>query len=167
MSETPNTPPSPEPTPNPAPIPEPVPSPVVNSTVSAATSTPVSAAVPVAGEADPADVEKNKVFALLSYIGILWLVPLLAAKDSPFAKYHANQGILLSIVAIGGGIALGIVFFIIAHIPILNICGGCVGCVVQLGFFVAVLAFAIIGILNAVNGKMKPLPLFPAVTLVK
>ena len=38
---------------------------------------------PEAGSPDPADVEKNKVLAMLSYLGILWLVPLLAAKDSP------------------------------------------------------------------------------------
>ncbi len=116
---------------------------------------------------DAADVEKNKVFALLSYIFILWLVPLLAAKDSPFAKYHANQGIMLTIVGFVGGVGLWIVFFIVAHIPILGFCGGCAGCVVQVLFSLAILALAIVGILNAVNGKMKPLPLFPAITLIK
>src|SRR5471030_1450735 len=39
------------------------------------------------------DVEKNKVFGILAYLGPLCLVPILVAKDSPFAKYHANQGL--------------------------------------------------------------------------
>src|ERR1700754_1359030 len=90
MSETP--PPSPQPTPESSP-----------STPPATPSTPPAPHPPytqtAAGEQipDPADVEKNKVFALLSYLGILWLVPLLAAKESPFCKFHCNQGIVLSI----------------------------------------------------------------------
>ena len=31
---------------------------------------------------DPKDIEDNKVLALFSYIGLLFLIPLLAAKDS-------------------------------------------------------------------------------------
>ena len=37
---------------------------------------------------DPADVDTNKIFAVLAYLGILVLVPLLAAKESRFARYH-------------------------------------------------------------------------------
>ena len=36
------------------------------------------------------DIEKNKIMAVLAYI--IFLIPLLAAKDSPFAKFHTNQG---------------------------------------------------------------------------
>ena len=46
---------------------------------------------PEALEVDAEDAEKNKVMGILAYLGILVLVPILAAKDSPFAKYHANQ----------------------------------------------------------------------------
>lgn len=42
-----------------------------------------------------ADVQNNKVMAVLSYIGILVLIPILAAKESPFARFHANQGLIL------------------------------------------------------------------------
>ena len=38
---------------------------------------------------DSRDVEDNKVMAILAYIWILFLVPLLAAKNSRFARYHA------------------------------------------------------------------------------
>ena len=37
---------------------------------------------------DPSDVEKNKVMGVLAYLGILVLIPILAAKESPFARFH-------------------------------------------------------------------------------
>jgi hypothetical protein len=123
-----------------------------------------SAPLPVA---DPADVEKNKVMAILAYIGILVLVPILAAKDSPFAKYHANQGLILCIATIGLGLVLGILSVIIMFIPFVNVIGGCFSCILFPALTVGWLVLAIIGILNAVNGQMKPLPLFPAISLIK
>ncbi|MDD5438109.1 MAG: DUF4870 domain-containing protein [Patescibacteria group bacterium] len=47
---------------------------------------------------DQHDVDENKVLAALSYIWILFLVPLLAKKDSKFCKEHAKQGLIMFIV---------------------------------------------------------------------
>ncbi|EKD47008.1 MAG: hypothetical protein ACD_66C00259G0004, partial [uncultured bacterium] len=44
---------------------------------------------------DKKDIEDNKVLAALSYIFILCFVPLLLARDSKFAQYHAKQGLVL------------------------------------------------------------------------
>ena len=35
---------------------------------------------------DPNDVQSNKVMAILAYFGILFLIPLLAAKESAYAR---------------------------------------------------------------------------------
>jgi uncharacterized membrane protein len=43
------------------------------------------------------DIEKNKLVAALSYLSILFLIPLLLRKDSPFAQFHAKQGAVLFI----------------------------------------------------------------------
>ena len=43
------------------------------------------------------DIEKNKVMAVLAYFGILVLIPIFAAKDSKFARFHANQGLVLAL----------------------------------------------------------------------
>ena len=67
-------------------------------------------------EFDQQDIESNKIMAVLSYLGILWLIPMLAAKESKFAQYHVNQGIILTIA----GIAVSVACFIIAWIPILG-----------------------------------------------
>jgi len=44
--------------------------------------------------ADP-DIEANKVVAALSYIWILFLIPMLLKKDSKFCQFHAKQGLIL------------------------------------------------------------------------
>ena len=51
---------------------------------------------------DPKDVEDNKVIAALSYVGLLVLVPLLAKRDSPFAQFHARQGLVFLIIFMVG-----------------------------------------------------------------
>lgn len=51
---------------------------------------------------DPKDVEDHKMMAALSYVGILFLIPLLAMKQSRFAQEHAKQGLILFIVWIVG-----------------------------------------------------------------
>lgn len=45
------------------------------------------------------DVEDNKVMAALSYIWILFLIPLLLKKDSKFCQFHAKQGLILFILS--------------------------------------------------------------------
>lgn len=96
------------------------------------------------------DIEKNKVMAVLAYI--IFLIPLLAAKDSPFAKFHTNQGLVLFLGAIASSI--------IAVIPI-------IGWIVApiLGLVVTILA--IIGIINALGGKAKELPIIGKFKILK
>ena len=84
MSDVPPNDPVPPTTPGPTPTP-------------GAAPTPPSTGPTLDPGVDPADFEKNKIFAILAYLGILVLIPILAAKDSPFAKYHANQGLVLLI----------------------------------------------------------------------
>jgi len=100
---------------------------------------------------DPADVEKNKGMAIVAYI--IFFIPLLAAKDSPFAMYHANQGLTLFLAAV----AVNIVFTII---PI-------IGWILLPFANLAIVVLAILGIINAANGTTKPLPLIGSITLLK
>ena len=97
-------------------------------------------------------MENNKLLAAISYIGILFLVPLLAAKDDAFARFHANQGLVLFLV----GIVLGIIGIIPFVGPIIAGIGG-----------IVTFVFAILGIINAINGAMKPLPLIGGIEIIK
>lgn len=115
---------------------------------------------------DSKDIQDNKVMALLSYLGILVLVPIFAAKDSKFARFHANQGLVLIICEIAWSIVYSIVTMVLAGIlgvgVVFSIITG-VLYLVYLVFFV----LAIIGIINAVRGKAKELPIIGKYTILK
>lgn len=103
-------------------------------------------------EIDPSDIERNKVMAILAYI--LFFIPLLAAKDSKFAVYHANQGLILFLAA----------FIINVVGTVIPLVGWLV--VIPLGNL-AVLIWAILGIIKAAGGKVAPLPLIGKYSLLK
>jgi uncharacterized membrane protein len=96
--------------------------------------------------------QTNKILAALSYIPLLFLLPMFLSKDSKFAIFHANQGIILFVV----DFVVGVIATIIGVVPLLGgIVAGIVGGVGGL----CCLALAILGILNVFNGKAKKLPL--------
>ncbi|MCD9025521.1 DUF4870 domain-containing protein [Cohnella sp. NL03-T5] len=89
--------------------------------------------------------------AIVGYI--LFFVPLLAAKESPFAQYHARQGLNLFLLALAVNIVLGILPFIgWLLLPFANL---------------AILGLMIIGILAAANGQIKPLPIIGKYEILK
>lgn len=110
------------------------------------------------------DVNSNKVFGVLAYIGILFLVPLLGAKDSQYARFHANQGLVLFIFEIAATLAGGILSFIItlASLGIL----GFLGVFIILAIAGCSIALMIIGIINACSGEAKKLPIIGGITLL-
>ncbi len=112
---------------------------------------------------DRDDIAKNKGMSVLSYIWILFIIPLFAAKDSKFARFHANQGLVLFIVDTCVAVCARLARSIFAGIPILGI-------VISIVFSlasVACFALVIIGIINAVQGKAKELPLIGSIKIVK
>ena len=105
---------------------------------------------------DANDAEQNKVMGILAYIGILWLVPLLAAKGSPFARFHANQGLGLFICEV----AIEIVGVILCFIPYV---GGLLCSLISL----APIPFIVLGIIAAAKGQKKELPIIGQFKILK
>ena len=69
------------------------------------------------GMYDTQDIQTNKVWAALSYVGILFILPLLVnGGQSRYAKYHANQGFILFLA----NIVVGIASAILGKIPVLG-----------------------------------------------
>lgn len=126
-------------------------------------STPPPIAPAPASAADPvrADIEQNKVYAVLAYLGILFLVPLLAAPNSPFARYHTNQGIILFITSLIIGPASWILGFPLAFFTF------GIGLALPFILGVGLLVLLILGIVNAASGQCKPLPLIGHFQLIK
>lgn len=111
---------------------------------------------------NPVDIQQNKFMAVLSYIGLLALIPYFGAKQSPYAQYHAKQGMNLMLVDIG----VGILSFLFGLIKVTRTYlfyeyrvtpGWVLG--IQTILYLIVLAFSILGIVNAAQGKAKELPI--------
>ena len=52
------------------------------------------------------DQSNTILFSILSYLGILWLIPLLVEKNDKIVRFHVNQGIVLCIFYVIGSIAI-------------------------------------------------------------
>ena len=102
------------------------------------------------------DIGANKVMGILAYCGPLVLVPILAAKESPFAKFHSNQGLVLMILHI----VIIIACTVLAVIPII---GWLIGLILPLVSFV----LSVLGIINVINGRAKELPLVGKFRIMK
>lgn len=96
------------------------------------------------------DIKNNKTNAVLSYFGILIIIPLLDenAKKSPFAKFHMNQGLILIIA--------GFIAGFVSWIPV-------IGWAISLALFIIWL----IGVIGAAQGEMKKLPLIGDFQILK
>ena len=106
------------------------------------------------------DVNENRFFGILAYLGPLVFVPMFARKNSDFAQYHARQGfnvfvlyaaswvidIILGIIngAVGGTVILPLINWLISVAP---------------------MVFSVFGIINAASGKKKELPLIGGLDL--
>lgn len=132
-------------------------------TQAAPAAEPVQATAATGAQSTGNDAQDNKVMAILAYFGPLVLIPIFAAKESPFARYHSNQGLVLLLACIAYNIANSILSAIILAISW------------RLHFITSLLSFvsiiftvlAIIGIINACKGEKKPLPLIGSINLLK
>lgn len=97
------------------------------------------------------DIEKGKTMAGLSYL--LFFLPLVVCPESKYARFHANQALLLLIAAIAGNIILSI-------IPI-------VGWMLMPIFGICILVLGVMGLINGFGGKAKQLPIIGRFTLIK
>lgn len=97
------------------------------------------------------DIEKNKIMAGLSYF--IFFLPLIACPESGYAKFHANQALVLLILGIGGNVLLGI-------IPV-------IGWMLMPIFGLGVLALGILGLINGFGGKARKLPLIGKFSILK
>jgi uncharacterized membrane protein len=114
-------------------------------------------------EVDAEDAEKNKVLGIIAYLGPLCLVPMLAAKDSPFAKYHANQGLTLFLLEIIISIGLYVIDLIIfSVVPAIGMLTSILSIV-----HLVPLILLVLGIINAAQGKCVPLPVIGGFKLLK
>ncbi len=86
---------------------------------------------------------EQTVFAILSYLGILVLIPLLVKKDDDFVHFHAKQGLVLLLVWVA--------VWILGMIPF-------VGWIFSSFLSVALLIICLIAIIKVLTGKKWEIP---------
>ena len=111
----------------------------------------------------------KKGMAILAYFGILFLIPLFAAKKDPFARYHTNQGLVLFIFMVIFNVLSNVLTSILIEISpmlvlivLVLIVSGVFGILTLL-----LCIFALIGIIRAAKGQMKPLPIIGGIRILK
>lgn len=111
---------------------------------------------------EPEDIDKNKWVCALSYLFILFFLPLVICPTSKYGRFHANQSLVLLIITAIGNIAFRIAGNILSvlHLRWIATLGGSMWALV-------VLAFMVLGIVNVLGGKARQLPVIGWITLIK
>ena len=125
-----------------------------------------------------ADIQANRGIAWLAYCGLLFLIPLFARKNSEYCQHHVKQGFTLAAFSLCFSIVYFILNAIISAIfpPTLkygfltyyyapsaaSVIWSIIGGIISIGIVVV----AIIGIVNAVKGEKKDLPIFGSIKLL-
>lgn len=87
---------------------------------------------------------EQMVFGILSYLGILVLIPLLIKKDDDFVHFHAKQGLIMLLIWIA--------IWIITLIPV-------IGWVFGSLLYIALLLVSLIAIVKVLMGQKWEIPI--------
>lgn len=110
---------------------------------------PAPASAPAAGQ--------NTLMWVLSYLSILRLIPLFTAKGDPFVRFHTGQGLTLFLAEVLVSILSNILWRVFPYGLLWRAAGYLYGI---LGLIFLVLG--VTGIVHAVQGFQKPLPVLGA-----
>lgn len=100
----------------------------------------------------PEDIEKNKLISVVAYLGVLVMIPLFVARESRFARFHTNQGLVLFL--------FGLISYVAGLIPY-------IGWIVGAAVSIFKLLLLIVGVLNAIKGEAKELPIIGKIKILK
>jgi uncharacterized membrane protein len=116
------------------------------------------------------DISRNKLMAVLCYLGVLIVIPYFQARNSRYVQFHLKQGVNLLIFDLICGFITGFInsfieigdeldylnnmFLLIISVPLAII-----------GLIIFIITIS--GIINAVSGKMKKLPIIGNFEIIK
>lgn len=97
-----------------------------------------------------------KIFSILSYIGIFWIVGLISERDDPVVRFHINQGIIKTVVFSSLWFVIFVISKILAAISTILLS---IVALLWLAYFLIMFVYVILGIINAKNEVQRPLPI--------
>ena len=114
-------------------------------------------------ENDSKDISDNKGLTILAYIGPLVFFPMFMRKNSKFARFHCNQGLILFILEVAAGTLSGIIGGILWKIPWLSALLTLPCYAVE----VACCVLSVLGIIAVAKGQYKDLPVISKYKILK
>ena len=113
------------------------------------------------------DANRHHAVATLSYLAFLVLIPLIFARRSHYARFHANQGLVLTLIYAAYALITRI------FVKFLDLLFGGVYAAIPMtmsGIFnlgsIFFLILLVIGLGNAANGRAKELPLIGRIRFI-
>lgn len=112
---------------------------------------------------DAKDIEKNKMMAGLGYI--IFFLPMIVMNDSKFARFHANQILLLLIPEV----AVTVIGTMLSTALFASFSFGLASLIsfITLAFSLAIGVVAIINMIAAFRGEAKRVPFIGHITIIK
>jgi uncharacterized membrane protein len=107
-------------------------------------ATPLQQTTNPTPKSEPVQVNNNMLMGILSYIGVLVLIPFLMEKHDPFVRFHVKQGLVLAVIGVAMWVVGNMLWIIWPLVMIVN---------------VGLLVLSIMGIINVVNKRQVALPL--------
>jgi len=88
--------------------------------------------------------QDDKIIAALSYVWLLFLIPMFLKKNNAFCQFHAKQGLILFLCSL--------VLYVVGAIPVL-------GWLIAFVGWISVAIFSILGIVNSLQGIKWEIPI--------
>jgi uncharacterized membrane protein len=102
--------------------------------------------------------DNRNIMIVLSYLGLLALIPLLVEKDDAEVQWHAKHGLVLTVAEFAAFIGLWLVIMVVGAIS------GGLGCILGLIWPVAMIAVLVVHIMCIVKGINGERFLIPGVS---
>jgi uncharacterized membrane protein len=116
------------------------------------------------GEFKTGDIQDNKSISCFAYFGFLFVMPWWAAYDSPYAQFHANQGMVLAINEL-----LLCILMVAAHIlvPFAPSLFRILRTIIAMTLLFGMIFYVTYGVVNTLRGKAKELPLIGSIKIIR
>lgn len=120
---------------------------------------------------DPGDIQENKGITIASYFWILFWLPLAFNSRSRYGRFHANQALLMLIASAAFGLVSTILQAAIRSIFVTTVSyyyvtytttsvfGNVLAWIVGIILCLPSLGLLVLGVMNAIQGRAKELPL--------
>jgi uncharacterized membrane protein len=104
-----------------------------------------------------ADIRQNKGMALLSYLGVLVVIPLVFGQHSKFVRHHLNQGLMLFVLEVVAWVGCKIIMLLgypLLHFHAMVYLTSFIGGLIWLVFGL----LSLLGLLHVAGGSFANLP---------